>query len=164
MRTQFLRLAAFLAFSVGAVPAWSQDVPSAGESWTARCISAGRAEQADCSMEQRLFIEESGQLFSSLVVRVDGESRTANLAVTIPLGFHLPSGMRLQIDGTDLAALPIRNCDGNGCYAAMALSEGDLTRLSTAQGLAVGLQTLADERLGFDFPIAAFGATFERIR
>ena len=165
MRKQARGCAAAFALAVCASPAWSQEASSpVAESWTTLCTSGGRAEQADCAMEQRLFVEETGRLFSTMIVRVPAATRAAELSITIPLGFQLPSGMQLQIDGADLATLTIRNCDGNGCYADMALSEANLAQLATGGTLSVGLHTLSDERLGFEFPILGFDAAFERIR
>lgn len=45
------------------------------------------------------------------------------LSLIVPLGIHLPPGIRLQVDGYDELTLPLQRCDAIGCIAVLPMKE-----------------------------------------
>ncbi len=131
--------------------------------WATRCISTARTSGGDCSMEQRLTVQETGQLFATVAVRVPAEPRTPELVLTIPLGLYLPAGIILEVDGAAFLKIPVRNCDGNGCYALTALSDANIATMKRGGSLNVSLLNLARQAVTFNVPLIGFSGAFDSI-
>ena len=134
--------------------------------WEPRCTSAGRTAPADCTLEQRLLLQQTGQPFLTLTVRVPAapEPRRPFLLVQTPLGLHLPSGLALRVDGREPLQVQIERCDGNGCYAGGPLSADLLAALKGGRVLNVTLRTVDGRDLGLAVPLAGFTAGYGAIQ
>jgi invasion protein IalB len=115
-------------------------------------------------MEQRLSVQETGQLFATVVVQVPAGSRTPEFVLTTPLGLFLPAGVKLAVDGSPFLTLPVRNCDGNGCCALAALSDANISMLKQGGSMNVALQNLANQAVKFDVSLIGFSAAFDGIK
>ena len=71
-------------------------------------------------MEQRLFVQQTGQLVIVVSVRVPHAPRTPAMLIQLPLGLFLPAGIQLGVDDGATQNLPVQRCDANGCYAGPA--------------------------------------------
>jgi invasion protein IalB len=125
-------------------------------SWTSRCVSETRGGPASCSIDRRLVVQQTGQPFLTMAVQVAAEPRNAMLSIQTPLGLHLPSGVRLQIDAGEVLPVTLRACDANGCYADMPMDDALLKALKGGQSLRVTLETMAREIVNVDVPLAGF--------
>lgn len=138
--------------------------PSASPGWAARCASAGRTAPADCALEQRLVVQETGQPFLTVTVRVPAEPRAPFLLIQTPLGLHLPSGLTLKVDAGAGSTLMFEHCDPNGCYAGRPLDDGLLTAMRTGQDLHLTLRTMDGQNLDLDIPLAGFAKAYAGIQ
>lgn len=141
-----------------------QASPEPPAAWTTRCISSGRAVDADCSMEVRLSLQQTGQLFATVGVTVPAGTREPEFVIATPLGLYLPAGIALAVDGAALLSVPFQRCDGDGCYGRGALSETELAALENGQILQVALESQSGESLAFDVPLPGFGEALGQIR
>jgi invasion protein IalB len=136
--------------------------PAAG--WEPHCTSAGRTAPATCTLEQRLVVQETGQPFVTLTVRVPAEPRRPFLAVQTPLGLHLPSGLSLKIDAGQALTVAIERCDQNGCYAGGPIADDFLAALKAGQTLNVTMRAPDGQDLSLAVPLAGFAPGYDAIR
>ena len=150
------------AQDAGAAAATPPAVPPTG--WEARCTSAGRTAPATCTLEQRLLVQETGQPFLTLTLRVPAEPRRPFLALQTPLGLHLPSGLALKVDGGKVLTVAIERCDQNGCYAGGPMADDLLAALKAGQTLDVTMRAADSQDLSLAVPLAGFAPGYDAIR
>jgi invasion protein IalB len=105
-------------------------------SWATRCVSAARAEPADCSISQRA-VTQQGQLVGAVTIRVPREGGDLQMIVTGPLGIYIPAGIAFNIDGGTTQPLQLRTCDRNGCVADVVVNAELLAAMRNGQKLNV---------------------------
>jgi invasion protein IalB len=137
-------------------------IPPGG--WEPRCTSAGRTAPATCTLEQRLVVQETGQAFLTLTVRVPAEPRRPFLAVQMPLGLHLPSGLTLKVDAGKPLMLAIERCDQNGCYAGQPVADELLAAMKAGQTLNVAMRAGDGQELSLEVPLAGFARGYAAIQ
>ncbi len=148
------------------VPASAQEAapaPAPPAEWSSQCISVARGGDADCSIEQRLVVQETGQLVIVVSVRVPHAPRTPAMLIQLPLGLFLPAGIQLGVDDRTTQTLPVQRCDANGCYVGLSLDASLLAALKAGKALRLTMRNMAQEPVTFEVPLAGFSAAFERI-
>lgn len=140
-------------------PAAAQPAP-----WGARCTSAGREAKADCQMEQRVVISNTGQLLAAITIRVPIDSEAPVMMIQTPLGLHLPAGVKLDIDSAPVDTLPLQTCDGAGCYAALVVSPALVESLKRGTTLNVTFQDSTQRNIPVPVSLNGFTAAYENIQ
>jgi invasion protein IalB len=156
-------LAASATIALHALAASAQEAAPEAASpaeWSSQCVSVARGGDADCSMEQRLVVQQTGQLVIVVSVRVP---HGPAMLVQLPLGLFLPAGIQLGVDDRATQNLPVQRCDANGCYAGLPVDPALLAALKTGKALRLTMRNMAQEPVTFEVPLAGFGAAFERI-
>ena len=69
-------------------------------------------------MEQRLTIQQTGQLFATMTVRVAAPARSPALMMVTPLGIYLPAGVMLHVAGQPSQTLELQSCDATAATPA----------------------------------------------
>ena len=159
-------LAAIATIAISSVAVSAQEAAPAAAppaEWSSQCVSVARGGDADCSMEQRLVVQETGQLVIVVSVRVPHAPRTPAMLVQLPLGLFLPAGIQLGIDDRATQNLPVQRCDANGCYAGLRSTPRSLAALKAGKALRLTMRNMAQEPVTFEVPLAGFSAAFERI-
>lgn len=136
-------------------------VPSA---WLARCASEGRPAPLACTLEQRLFVQETGRPFLTLAIQVAAPGAVPMLAIQTPLGVHLPTGLALRVDDGEAIALPLESCDANGCHTRQAVAEPLLDALLRGRMLHLGMRGAPDQTIDVEIPLDGFGPGFAAVR
>lgn len=150
---------------------YSQETPEAGnvtepapEAWGAQCSSSSRGEVLECSMEQRLVLEGSGQFLARLVIKQHAPANAPVLMIHVPLGVSIPTGLRVGVDGEPGQSLGYQTCDAAGCYAGDVLSNSMLDALKKGKTLSVAFENSARRPIKLDFSLLGFTKTFEKIK
>ena len=156
-------IATIATFAVAGSAQETAPEPTPPAEWSSQCVSVARGGDADCSMEQRLVVQETGQLVIVVSVRVPHAPRTPAMLVQLPLGLFLPAGIQLGIDDRATQNLPVQRCDANGCYAGLAVDAALLAALKAGKALRLTMRNMAQEPVTFEVPLAGFSAAFERI-
>ncbi len=131
--------------------------------WAISCGSRSRATPPDCSVEQRLLLQ-NGQLVTLVRVTVPAASRKPTILVQTPLGLAIRSGVSLQLDGQGVVPLDVQTCDQGGCYAATQMSDGFLGRMLTAKKLTVRFTALNQQPVAVTVGLDDFASAYSRAR
>jgi invasion protein IalB len=137
-------------------PVAPEKVNNTMPAWTVGCFSASRAAAADCKIEQRLFIKETGRALSIATIDIPGATRKPVLLLHLPNGLALQDGVSFSIDGGAATPLLLQSCDGNGCYATLALTPAVLETMKTGKVMAVKAIAANREVLTFQHLLTDF--------
>jgi invasion protein IalB len=129
--------------------------------WTVNCFSLSRAAAADCKIEQRLFVKETGRALSVATIEIPGATRKPVLVLHLPNGLALQDGVSLGIDNGPATPLLWQSCDGNGCYATLILTPALIETMKTGKVMAVKAIAANREPLTFQHLLTDFAAAYE---
>ena len=162
--------AILLVFGVAVqpVPVLGQEKPPATQStaapWASQCASAARGATLECSMEQRLVLEGSGQFLARLVIKQHAPGQPPVMMLHVPLGVSLPAGLRLGVDdAANGIQLAYQTCDGSGCYAAEQIAEPVLAGLRAGKQLSLHFEDAAKRPIDLRFSLEGFAASYDSI-
>jgi len=125
-----------LVAALAVVPPATAAQPRDGQAfddWSVRCeVPKGRLEE-HCFIFQNLTITGTGErLMHAAAGYLTTDGKPA-VTVTLPLGISLPPGIRLAVDGRELARLAFERCDQTGCFGAVALEDPLSTALTSGK-------------------------------
>lgn len=138
-----------------------REAPSTG--WVSRCTSEARGSTVECAMEQSAVLANTGQLVTSVTVRVPSDSHQPLLMIQVPIGLYLPAGLYLQIDKNKPELLPLQTCDLKGCYAGTQISAELLASLKAGKQLAVIFKNMAKNDVTVKLTLDNFAETYKKI-
>ncbi|OEO32667.1 hypothetical protein VW23_010345 [Devosia insulae DS-56] len=153
----------------GAWPAIAQEPAARPESpppapWGARCASDARAGALDCVVEQRVVVSNTGQLLTAVTVRIPPDTKAPVMMIQTPFGLHLPAGLKVAVDGTAFATLPLQTCDGGGCYAGDAVGSELLAALKRGVTLTITFQDAQQRDIAVPVSLNGFTAAYDKIQ
>jgi invasion protein IalB len=142
-------------------PTGPEKLNSAKPAWTIACFSAARGTAPDCKIEQRLFAKETGRAISVAVVEIPGATRQPTLLMQLPNGLALQEGVSLSIDDGAATPLVLQSCDGNGCYASLALTPALIEAMGKGKVMTVKAAAGNRAPLVFEHLLTDFAAAYE---
>lgn len=134
------------------------------EDWALECGTPEGRESDTCYMFQNIVVKDSGQRLLHTAVGYAGDGRTPMLLLTAPLGVHLPSGLRLQIDEGETMRLPFERCTSRGCHAAATLEPEVVAALKAGLELKVTFGDGASEPVTLPVSLQGFTRAYQAIR
>lgn len=135
------------------------------ESWLVSCVSTARIAPAECSMEQRVVLRETGQLLGRILIKVSGsDTGPGAILVQIPLGVSIRGGVKMKVDGEERATLEIQTCDAGGCYAGGQLGEELLAGMRTGKSLAAEFLNMQRQPISASFVLNGFASAYQAIQ
>jgi invasion protein IalB len=164
-----LRLAGALVFSMLAAASLAQDAPAPApaqqqENWASRCVAPSRQAPLECSIEQRLIMQDTSRLVAAVTVRVPTDTGRPVMMLQMPLGLYLPAGITIDIDGTSEQRFELQTCDANGCYAGAPVPDQLLATMTRGQKLNLKFQNLNRQPITVSATLVGFTAAYQRIR
>jgi invasion protein IalB len=154
--------AATTASLCGTKPAAAQ---SKAQNWSVSCVSRSRVAGAECSVEQRVLIRETGQTLGRLLIKTGAnDGGPGALLLQIPLGVSIQAGIKLRVDDAEIEALEIQTCDAGGCYAGGPLSEKLLGAAKAGKLLNVEFSDTQQRAVSVNFVLDGFSAAYGDIR
>ncbi len=167
----YLLVALLVLAGAGVAPAQqtTTDAPAADATgqaplWPSRCVADSRGSAVDCTIEQRAFVQNTGQLVAAVTVRVPADTGKPVLMVQTALGLFLPAGVTLGVDGSDPVKFDLQTCDANGCYAGAPLSDELLSAMERGEKLNVAFQNLKKQTISVPLPLMGFAASYQKIQ
>ena len=136
------------------------------DDWSVQCVSNPDSEARKCVLFQHLKVDSGQRLLTMQVSQLDsvaGQRDAMALVVTVPLGVHLPSGMRLQMDGNEIVKLDYERCDQGGCYAGTVLSAELLEAMMQEGNSQIVFNNLTGKSITATLSLRGFTAGFKAV-
>lgn len=139
------------------------EVPA--QNWSVSCVSRSRLSEANCSVEQRVLIRETGQLLGRLLIKTGAnDPGPGNLLLQVPLGISIRAGLKLKVDDADIETLDIQTCDTAGCYAGGPVSGKLLDAARAGKQLKAEFSDTQQRVVTVNFVLDGFSAAFDDIK
>jgi invasion protein IalB len=137
------------------------------QDWSVQCATSPESTDGQCVLFQHLDVESGQRLLTMQVSRLsggrdDGQEARA-LVITVPLGVHLPSGMRLQVDDGPPIDLSYERCDQGGCYAGTILNEELLKAMMQGEKSRVRFNNLNGKSITATLSLLGFAEGFRAL-
>lgn len=131
--------------------------------WKSQCVGVSRTGPMECSMEQRLVLEGSGQFLARLMIRIPASASVPVFLIQLPLGVSLPAGLRLSVDGTPGVSLSFQACDKVGCYVGDTLPASMEGAMKAGDVVSINFEDSAKQPRQLDFSLQGFTRAFNAI-
>jgi len=116
-------------------------------------------------MQQSAVLAKTGQLVVQVGIRVPAEPpRQPSVLIQLPLGLHLPSGLKVQVDEGKSFDVPVETCEARGCFATVSIAPDLLTALKTGKQFRISFQNMAKEPITIPMQLNDFATAFEKIK
>jgi invasion protein IalB len=110
----------------------------------------------ECLLKQSLLSRNSGAMFAQVVLQRQGAGAT--LALRVPTGASLSSGIGYRIGAGPLYMLDWINCNADLCLAIRSLPDEELRAILRGREMLVGFRPLPDSR-PLNLPVSLMGVT-----
>jgi invasion protein IalB len=161
-----LRNLLFAAAVTVPVAASGQEEPATGDSqWFKVCTPDESGGSPTCNVSYVL-IAQNGSLIASFSIQTLAEDKIA-VGAFVPLGFVIPAGVQLAVDGEAKAAAQFTICvppsnDGPaGCAARAELGTEFVDALRKGNKLAIVLANTAGQAIPIEMTLIGFSKTYD---
>ena len=130
--------------------------------WQVRCAE----EQQVCVMSQVGRNPEGQEVLEVQLRKLsgaqtpEGETIPAAMQIVTPLGVLLPPGIRVQVDGAEVGAIPYQVCTPEGCVLRQPLTSEVLNRLKAGANARMTLVALPQQEIPVDISLMGFTKAF----
>lgn len=134
--------------------------------WAVSCRTDQESSARQCTMFQRLVVEETNQVALNLSIGTlrDDENRPILVAIfTVPLGIWLPGGLEMQVDELEAMRLPIERCFPRGCQTGVVVSDELLAQFRAGNAARVTVRQAEDQDIDLDVSLSGFSAAFNAL-
>jgi invasion protein IalB len=165
-----LLLPALLAFPVAAAGQWpAQSDTTRYRDWELRCPAmADNPAGAGCALVQPLLLKDGRRLMALQIAEAEsrdpaGERQFA-MILSAPLGVHLPSGVKIQVDDSASLELVFERCDEAGCYAGTIISDNLDGAFEQGSSLVIAIQDLNGREISARMSLLGYTAGMRALR
>lgn len=147
----------------------SDVVSLAFDDWTLKCIAKENdASDHRCEISQVVAVEDEARTVEILSLAVSrSRNQTGKAVFTLvaltPGDIHLPSDFGLSADDAKLSLSRYRNCNRNGCFVIVPLSNQEIKRLKRATRGAALFRDLAGRPIKVTFSLKGFTKAFDHL-
>lgn len=130
--------------------------------WDVRCVRGTEGEEP-CQLNITLLNQEGGPVAEVTMFRLpEGRQAVAGGLISVPLGTHLPDGVRISVDGSNPLGFQFTTCDPQGCFARVGFTQEVINRLKNGADAVVTIVPAAapDQRLDLPMSLTGFTAAF----
>ncbi len=129
--------------------------------WTKVCGKDERT-QAEVCYTTRDFVTDKGQrIFAVAVYDAKGKAAQKTLRILTPLGFLVPTGVRIAVDKGKPVAGRYATCLAHGCFAEAEVKEDFIAALKKGTALSVSARNQAGVVVTFAVPTDGFTKAFD---
>jgi invasion protein IalB len=135
--------------------------------WALSCRENPETGVDDCSMFQRLVIQETNQIalnFALGFLPNAQQQRVPVAVLTFPLGIYLPGGAEMQIDSAEPIRLQIERCFRRGCQSGFAIDDALLAQLKAGSKATVKILQSREEEIDLTISLSGFSAAFAALQ
>lgn len=143
-----------------AAPADAAKTDKPGALWGKSC-DAGPDGKQTCVVVQNVVITDkttnnSLRALSVAVGYLPGDAKL-RMALTLPLGINLPTGVGFQIDEGQANTLPVETCLADGCRLIMTIDAGGRDSLVKSKMIKVTYQLANGQKVALPIELTGFG-------
>lgn len=134
--------------------------------WDLRCVRAATPEEEPCQLNVTLLNPEGGAVAELTMFRLpEGRQAVAGGLIAVPLGTHLPDGVRISVDGSSPLGYQFTTCDAQGCFARVGFTQDVINRFKNGADAVVTIVPAAapDQRLDLPLSLTGFTAAYNGI-
>lgn len=159
------------------LPAMAAEAPAAAPAaappasdaplWVKSCNpSASNPKEVRCNTGQEVWLNQDGSARASLGIEVKADKKIG-IAGFVPLGFMIPTGVILAIDGEQKGVVQFMQCTPPlqeippGCFIAGEVKEDFIASLRKGNKLALVLTNGANQQLPIELSLVGFAKAFD---
>jgi len=140
--------------------AQSTDTGATPNPWGTQCSGQSRLGVLECSMEQQLVLQETGQFLARILIRVPSDADAPVYLIQLPLRISIPVGISLSVDEVPLSNLSFQTCDATGCFAGGTMSSQNIQAMKAGNNLTLNFDDGANRPISLDFSLQGFSKAF----
>ncbi len=153
-KTKILSLTAILSLATVIPNAYAIKDGEKFKDWTAQCKKIEKKEI--CTISQPSLSKDK-KLQTVVVIGKINKANKLGARVITPLLVDLRSGLKLAVDGKDVAHIPYDYCDNFGCNASVLLNDNISGKLKKGSKLKVSFIDMTKGKVSY--PISLSGIT-----
>lgn len=151
------------------MPASSQDAsapPTPPSPWTKICNTNKQTNAEICVVTQELRAE-TGQPIAVVTLQIGQEAGKYGLGIVVPIGFVLPPGIALTVDGAKQGTaqyticIPPTNNQASVCLAQAPVNEDFVNALKKGNKLALVVVSPQNRQIPIELSLAGFSKAFD---
>jgi invasion protein IalB len=128
--------------------------------WQMNCFgNAPKQDSLVCDIRQRVLQEGTDEILFDISFRRFPDAST-RLTILSPLGYFLPNGLGLAVDGKEIALLPVDTCRNSGCISVSAVDDEFVRTVRKGSELSVVFWISKQERKEVVIPLAGINEKF----
>lgn len=153
-----LALVVLFAWGAGSVQAGQKFTRSqAFDDWVLNCAENDDPKNSGkehCVLQQRMLTEKGERIMTVNIVMAEKNDLLA--VFTLPLGFFIPDGVKVAVDGAKSRDLEVAFCTQAGCVARIAVDDRFAAEMARGKQLKVAMIT-GDRTKKLEFPVSLKG-------
>jgi len=159
-------VAAFYAASLAASAQEAAAPNEAPPAWLKVCSTVAATNTESCAIIQELRAE-TGRQIATVTIQVGKEPGKHTIGTVVPIGFVLPPGVGLAVDGEALAAaqyticIPPSNNQAPVCLAQASINDDFIAALKKGNKLALVVVNPQGKQIPIEMTLAGFSKTFD---
>ena len=131
--------------------------------WTSTCISQADTE-TKCAAEQTIRTGQGSTNTLQFEISISREDSTNRVAISLPLGIDLMSGIVLQVDDLEEFNAQVRTCIAQGCISFLELDDSRIAELKAGNRLKLGFRPFGGTDVSVvEFSLTGFSRAFDWI-
>jgi invasion protein IalB len=153
-----------------AAPAATAAAPSAdapSSPWVKTCGTTTDGKTTICNTSQEMWLNQDGSVRASLGIQPKADKGKYGIGGFVPLGFIIPAGVVLAIDGQAKATAQFMQCNPPlqdlppGCFISSEVGEDFITALRKGNELALVVTNGQNQQLPIKLSLAGFSKSFD---
>ena len=151
-----------------AAPAAAAAAPAAGDTplWSKTCGTTTDGKTTICNTSQELWLNQDGSVRASIGIQPKADKKYG-IGGFVPLGFIIPAGVVLAIDGQAKGTAQFMQCNPPlqdlppGCFISAEVGEDFLAALRKGNELALVVTNGANQQLPIKLSLSGFAKSFD---
>ncbi|MBF0460766.1 MAG: invasion associated locus B family protein [Magnetococcales bacterium] len=107
-------------------------------SWEIACEASPDSQEKCYATQNQISVEKKVRVLKFSVGRLGAQGEWVAVAI-LPLGISIPGGVAFKVDDDPQVSMPLQQCTGDGCVAALLLDKKVLASIKAGKVLHVGM-------------------------
>lgn len=141
--------------------------PADQSPWTKTCGTTTDGKTTICNTSQELWLNQDGSVRASIGIQPKADKGKYGIGGFVPLGFVIPAGVVLAIDGQAKGTAQFMQCNPPlqdlppGCFISAEVGEDFVTALRKGNELALVVTNGQNQQLPIKLSLSGFAKSFD---